>query len=568
MRASVALPSSDAATTAVKLWAARLTEALERRRWWAVGFCIVAQWAFVAWEALVRIPHNGWLYQNGDDGPWYWTTAWTLTSLHLPNAAVGLAWPYVLTPFASIFGSNMADGLPAVIALNVLVLAPAAVIGMYLLGERIAGRLFGIWTAALWVLAPMITLGLYTPRTRPALVATFFPTALGLNTLSDYPSMVCAIFGAYLLLRALDTNAWLDGAFCGLVLGFLVLLKPANGPLPLVGVIVLAVTFRFRALLALFGAMVPAVLALAIWKRTGVGSVPLLTADPHRTSGGEATTNSGPVAGAHRYLNIDWHHMSQNVHALGQVFWSVRLLEFLLLAGAVGLIVRSRAKGLLIIGWFAAFLLVKGGVSYAGVYDTSLFRFILPAWPAWVLIVAGTVFLWPSGPARRAQQRESDKREARSSHPPRRELVVIASVILALGPLAVATAASPIGAHTVAQMNYTGAPVAVVDFGLHARRIGPHVVQLTWRGVHSSRATGWYQVFKGPNDGCVYLAAGAKDCLFRMPVNAETRTTTFIDRQASGPVIVYRIGLAAGKRIDPNTTSYLLVSKPTTLNAR
>jgi hypothetical protein len=567
MRASVVLPSSGTAVATTKIWAARVAEVLERRRWWVIGLCIIAQWAFVAWEALVRIPHNGWLFQNGDDGPWYWTTAWTLTSLHMPNAAVGLAWPYVLTPLAAIFGPNTADGLPAVIALNLLVLAPAAVVGMYLLGERIAGRLFGLWTAALWVLAPIITLVLYTPRTLPQLVGTFFPTGLGLNPLSDYPSMVCAIFAAYLLLRALDTNAWLDGALCGIVLGFLVLLKPANGPLPLVGVIVLALSFRFRALIALLGAMVPGVLALTIWKRTGVGFVPALKADPHPAAGG-TTTNTGATGATHRYVNIDWHHISQNLHALGQVFWSVRLLEFLLLAGAVGLVARSRAKGLLILGWFAGFALIKGGVSYAGIYDTSFYRFILPAWPAWVLLVAGTVFCWPSQPAKRARQHEADKHEARRLRPPSRTLVLLAGVILALGPLALAIAASPVGPYTVAQMNYTGAPVAVVDFGLQAKRVGPHTVQLSWLGLHTGRAKGWYQVFKGPTDGCVYLAAGAKDCLFRMPVNASTSATTFIDRQAFGRHIVYRVGLAAGKRIDPNTSSYLLLSPSLTLNAR
>ena len=57
----------------------------------------------------------------------------------MPTTAVGLGWPYLLTPLAAIFGPDMANGLPAVIALNVVVLAPAAVIGMYLLGERIAG---------------------------------------------------------------------------------------------------------------------------------------------------------------------------------------------------------------------------------------------------------------------------------------------------------------------------------------------------------------------------------------------------------------------------------------------
>ncbi len=550
-----------------KAWAARIATLLERRRWWVVGVCVVVQWAFVAFEALLRVAHNGWLFQSGDDGSWYWTTAWLLGSLQLPNAAVGLGWPYILSPFAAIFGPNMANGAPAVIALNLLVLAPASVIGMYLVAERLAGRLFGVWAAILWSIGPALALALYTPRTRPTVIDSFLPTGVGLNMLSDYPSLVCALFGAYLLLRALDRNTLLDGALCGFVLGFLVLLKPANGPLPLVGVAVLAVLFRFRALAGTLAAMLPGVIALTVWKRKGVGSVPLLTADPHHTSGGVPNAPSGPVSGTHRYLNIDWHHIGVNVHALGQVFWSVRLLEFLLLAGAVGLVVRSRLRGALIVGWFVGFALIKGGVAYAGVYDTSLYRFLLPAWPAWILIVASVVFCWPSGPERRARQRVADERRAATSGPTARGVLIAAGVVLAAGPLVFAAAASPVGPDVVAQMNYTGAPVAVRDFGLQAKRTGPHELTVTWKPVHTGRARTWYQLFKARTDGCVYLASGAKDCLLRMPVNASTRLTSFVDRQATGR-IVYRVGLASGRRIDPNTSSYLLLSKPLVATVR
>ena len=49
------------------------------------------------------------------------------------------------------------------------------------------------------------------------MIDSFVPTATGLNALSDFPSMVCAIFGAYLLFRALERNDVLDGALCGVV---------------------------------------------------------------------------------------------------------------------------------------------------------------------------------------------------------------------------------------------------------------------------------------------------------------------------------------------------------------
>ena len=179
---------------------------------------------------------------DGDDGPWYWTSAWALTSLHVPPTAVGLGWPYLLTPLAAIFGPNMANGLPAVIALNSLVLAPAAVIGMYLLGERIAGRLFGLWAAFLWVILPGLALLLY-PREDAAVGDRLVPPdcAPGSTPCPTSRRWSARSSAAYLLFRALDSNDVQSGVLCGFVLGFLVLLKPANGPLLVAGVVVLAV---------------------------------------------------------------------------------------------------------------------------------------------------------------------------------------------------------------------------------------------------------------------------------------------------------------------------------------
>jgi hypothetical protein len=364
---------------------------------------------------------------------------------------------------------------------------------------------------------------------------------------------------------------------CGIVLGFLVVLKPGNGPLALAGVLILVVTLNVRVLVAVIAAAVPAVAALTIWKRTGVGTVPLLHSGNLPLQGGgngaAGAGGAGPVTGngvvkppppVHRYLNIDWNHFGENVHALGQVFWSVRLLELLLVAGSMGLVVRSRSKGLLVVSWFLAFALVKGGVDYAGVYDTSLYRFLLPSWPAWVLIVAGVVFCWPSSPARRSRQRDEDRRRAKLLRPPTRRLLIVAAVLLGLGPLALAMAASPIGRETAGQMNFTGAPVPIQDFHLRARRVGKHHVRLSWTHVGTSRAATWYQVFKAKDDGCTYMLAGRSDCRFLMPVIGAARLTTFDDTEASGRV-VYRVALAAGARVDLNTSAYLLLSKPVTV---
>lgn len=558
MRASVALPSSADAAATVTAWLSHSASFAVRKRWWIVGLCIVGQWAFL-WHA--NIHHNGWIFQNGDDGPWYWTSAWAQASLHVPITAVGPGWPIILTPLAAVFGPDMANGLPAVIGLNVLLLAPASVIGMYLVAERIAGRLFGVWTAVLWTLMPPLAVGLYTASSRHVIVDSFLPTAMGLNALSDYPSMVLAVFCAYMVLRSIDSNSIRDGVLCGLLLGFLVLIKPANGPLPLAAVVALGVTFRFRALLGTTVAALPAAVALSIWKKTGTGQVPVFSGGG---GGGGGGAPSAVATNTHKYLNIDFHHLSVNVHALGQTFWSVRLLEFLLLAGGLGLIARARWKGAFIVAWFVAFALIKGTVSYANVYDTSLFRFLLPAWPAWTLIVAGVVLCWPLGATRRTQRRELSTADPELARAPSPRVLVGVAAVLSLMPLLLIIAVSPAPRGTIIQENLTGAPIPAVDFGLRSQRTGPHTIRLTWVSKNTPRADTSYAIFKGADDGCDYPSSELPVCRFRMQLVGTAHNTSFVDSQAVTRRL-YRVGLVAGSTVQVDNPSLLLMSKPLTV---
>ncbi|HEY8646470.1 MAG TPA: hypothetical protein VIL77_11380 [Gaiellaceae bacterium] len=579
MRASVALPTPESTAQFLADAAARAAAFVERRRWWILGGCIAGYWAFVAVIALAVSPHNGWLYQHGDDGGWYWTSAWTLSSLHLPFTAVGFGWPYLMTPFAEIFGANMADGIPAIVALNVGVLAPAAIVGMYLLGERIAGRLFGVWTSMLWVMLPIASVLLYAKHARWVLTDTFLPTALGLNALSDYPSEVCAIFAAYLVLRTIDTGDVRDGSLAGIVLGFLLLLKPSNAPLVIVAAVFLLGARRFRPAVAAAAAMAPSIAALALWKQKGRD----LLFSPTGPSGTPSPSGGGGHAGGlfghvdnavHRlldipgaYLSFDWHHMGQNLRALQEVFWSVRLLEFLLVAGVIALLVRGRRRGLFVVAWFLAIALVKGASSQASVFDTSLYRYLLPAWPAWVLIVASVVFFWPRGAEARKRStvpRASPQAPSRPSN----GLLVGSLLVLGLIPLTLTLAATRTPAGTIAQM-VSGALVPIVDFRLTAKQTGPHSVALTWRGLKTGQTASVYRVFSGPNDGCHVTNEGTPRCLFHMPKMWWTERAVATASDAKPGRVTYRVALAADWRFDANSEADLvLLSKPVTITVR
>jgi hypothetical protein len=265
------------------------------------------------------------------------------------------------------------------------------------------------------------------------------------------------------------------------------------------------------------------------------------------------------VNNTHHYINIDFHHLAQNAHALSEVVWSMRLLEFLLVAGAVGLISRARWKGAFVVGWFVSFGLIKGTVSYANVYDTSVYRFLLPAWPAWTLIVAGLVYCWPAGESAPPRRRDEDGVRARAIKPAGWRLLAGAAAVLALAPLVVIAADSPAAKGATLQQNYVGAPVPAVDFGLTAKRTGPHTVRLTWRSQRTARTHTTYAIFKAKNDGCDYPTL--VDCRFTMPLIGISHTESFADTQAVARV-QYRIGLVSGSTVQVDSPALLLLSKP------
>jgi hypothetical protein len=311
-------------------------------------------------------------------------------------------------------------------------------------------------------------------------------------------------------------------------------------------------------LLSTIVAALPAAVALSIWKKTGTGQVPVFSGGG-RGGGGNAP---GAVAhNTHKYLNIDFHHLSVNLHDLGQTFWSVRLLEFLLLAGTFGLIARARWKGAFVVAWFVTFALIKGTVSYANVYDTSLYRFLLPAWPAWTLIVAGVVFCWPRGNSRRASQHTGEVARLADLRSVNWYTLIGVALVLSVGPFLVITADSAAKPGAIVQENYTGAPIPAVDFGLQARQVGPHAVSFTWKRMATKRAKTTYVIFKAGNNGCDPRYVAIHLCRFRMQFIGSTHGTTFVDTQAVTRRF-YRIGLAEGSVVQVDYQSFLLMSKP------
>ena len=143
----------------------RLWSLIARHQPWSIlGPLLVVQWLALAVFAVVAT-HNGWLYYQGGDQSYYWTDAHLLSQWTLPVALVGYAWSYLLIPVAFFAGSNVLSGLPVVIVLNALFLLPVALLCVYGIATRIAGRVFGYWAARALDRHPLRD----DPHVRPAL---------------------------------------------------------------------------------------------------------------------------------------------------------------------------------------------------------------------------------------------------------------------------------------------------------------------------------------------------------------------------------------------------------------
>ena len=142
--------------------------------------------------------------------------------------------------------------------------------------------------------------------------------------------------------------------------------------------------------------------------------------------------------------------------------------------------------------------------------------------------------------------------------------MVVFAVALSLTPLLLVLAVSPAKRGEIVDQNFTGAPVAAVDFGLRARRTGPHTIKLAWHSMKSRRAPTSYAIFKAADDGCVYGSPVVPLCRFKMQLIGTTRGGSFVDSQAVTRRL-YRIGLVAGSSVQVDNPALLLVSKPLTV---
>ena len=522
---------------------------------YVLGVLVGVQWAALLALALT-VRHNGWLYYAGGDQLWHYSSAYVLAHGHLPPSFVGYGWSVLLAPVAAIAGPNIVSALPAMILFNTVVLLPVALLCVYGIASRIAGRLFGYWAAALWIAIPYIGVLIVEPGYHQKYTELTLPQLLGLSSAPDFPSVVALLVSAYLCLRAFDSTGWQAAAGAGLAAGYSVAMKPSNA-LFLFAPGVLFLARRRRAVLPVAAGLAPAVLTLALWKYRGLGELAAAPAEPMRVAG------LGDLANRIHSPELNsWDHLHQVLLGLREHFWAARVLEWLPLAGMVALGLRS-VRALLLLGtWFVAFLLVKATYIPASIDDASFFRILMPAFPAYLLLAASIVLLVPGVRARPAPDpvRLGGRRLTVA--------LAAAAVVFVVAPAAVIAATPTLQdggrqalefPSSLLPVSSRVAPLASVD----------GAVRLAWPQWRERPAGVFYAILRGNSAGggvaCAGKPAGAADeCRLYMDVLAQQKERSFLDRPGPG-TWTYRIGVAANWLNDPLFGDITVVSTPITV---
>jgi len=549
---------------------------------YVLGTLIAVQWAALAALALT-VRHNGWVYYMGGDQLWHYSGADLLAHGHLAPTLVGVGWSTILSPISWFAGPDLVSALPAIILFNALVLAPLALLCLYGIAERIGGRLFGYWAGLLWVVVPYVGIWYALPGYHQKWTELTLPQILGLGAMSDFPSMVALLVGAYLCLRAVDDGHWLWSAGAGFAVGYAVAIKPSN-TVVLLAPALLLLAFRWRSLAGFAGGLVPPLFVLGLWKERGFGHLPAFSrAAPERRVAAGVGDVFKPL---HKYTHDNsWVQLHNNLIQLREQLWSDRVLEILVVAGIAALVIRSRRGGIFVGVWFLSFLLLKGTYLNSRVEDATFWRLLLPAFPAFVLLVAAVPLLLPG-----TRLRPSTPRPGRVSRRVAIGGATAACALLVVFPATLIAAASPVHQPTISalQVNATLVPVSA-KLDLRATR-ETNGVLLSWNLERPSSSSVFYRMYRTPTSGssnCVVIGHGLPDkcgpgendlvcrvgssapdnCL--LSGNAQSLGTTrqgaWLDRPESG-TWVYRVGLSANWLNDPQFGDVYVFSRPVTVS--
>jgi hypothetical protein len=194
---------------------------------------------------------------------------------------------------------------------------------------------------------------------------------VGLTDASAFRALVALLVATLLTARAVRRGSLVEAAAAGLVASFALAL---DAP---------AVLF--------LAAPAAALLAARRWRESGAYAVALLP-------GLVALVARDPVLPSFPDGDV-WGNLHDNFLGVQEFFWSVRVLQWLPVAGVIGVARRSIPLALLLGIWFGAYLVALGGDPENTIGGGTFLIVLVPALPAYLLLAAAIPLLAPPLPA-------------------------------------------------------------------------------------------------------------------------------------------------------------------------
>ena len=220
-----------------------------------LGALAIVQWLVVGGVAL-SAQRNGWLFYQGGDQTFFYSTRWLLGQGQLPRTRIGYGWSLVTAPARMLAGASFLAALP------LLVLASSSSCcrsGSCCLRDRdsCGGRPLAICAAALWARRrSSASRSSSTATTRST--STGPAAALGLTDVGDFPSTVAVLVSAALLLKGVDHRSHELVLLSSLSAAFAIGIKPANLVFLAAPFLLLALARRWTGLALFAAGLVPA----------------------------------------------------------------------------------------------------------------------------------------------------------------------------------------------------------------------------------------------------------------------------------------------------------------------
>ncbi len=224
-----------------------------------------------------------------------------------------------------------------------------------------------------------------------------------------------------------------------------------------------------------------------------------------------------------------------------------------MLAGTIALGRRGLAPFLLFGGWFWAFVLVKGTANFGSLETGGLLHMLVPAIPAFVVMVAALPLLLPRLPKLLPQA------PAIPWGKPRVRAMLAAGTVLLFAVVPVTLAGATTRALTGYAMTASGPIPVDAHINLRAHAAGTRV-ELTWSPQHAAGGPLFYEVLRADGGACpdppwFYVCAKA--------VSFERRTH-YVDATQKG-TYDYAILVGANWLNDPLAGDEYVASIPATV---